>query len=81
MCTELRKFVDRILEIFPEIEAARPRCSSGIKALCSLNNALERARLLLQYCNESSKLYLVCIFVVIALLIMKEEFIAILGFC
>ncbi|KHG23302.1 U-box domain-containing 5 -like protein [Gossypium arboreum] len=58
MCTELRKFVDRILKIFPEIEAARPRCSSGIKALCSLNNALERAKLLLQYCNESSKLYL-----------------------
>ncbi|KAK8304765.1 hypothetical protein V6Z11_D03G014000 [Gossypium hirsutum] len=58
MCTELRKFVDRILKIFPEIEAARPRCSLGIKALCSLNNALERAKLLLQYCNESSKLYL-----------------------
>ncbi|KAK8481300.1 hypothetical protein V6N13_044056 [Hibiscus sabdariffa] len=58
MCTELRKLVDRILRIFPEIEAARPRCSSGIKALCSLNNAIEKAKLLLQYCSESSKLYL-----------------------
>ncbi|GMJ08767.1 hypothetical protein like AT4G36550 [Hibiscus trionum] len=58
MCTELRKFVDRIIKIFPEIEAARPRCSSGIKALCLLNSAIERAKLLLQYCSESSKLYL-----------------------
>ncbi|XP_022740552.1 U-box domain-containing protein 5 [Durio zibethinus] len=58
MCTELRKLVDRIIRIFPEIEAARPRCSSGIKALCSLNSAIERAKLLLQYCSESSKLYL-----------------------
>ncbi|KAL4366685.1 hypothetical protein GQ457_05G012850 [Hibiscus cannabinus] len=58
MCTELRKFVDRIVRIFPEIEAARPRCSLGIKALCSLNNAIEKAKLLLQYCSESSKLYM-----------------------
>ncbi|TYJ14248.1 hypothetical protein E1A91_A10G105400v1 [Gossypium mustelinum] len=58
MCTELRKFVDRIMNIFPEIEAARPRCSLGIKALCSLNSAIERAKLLLQYCSESSELYL-----------------------
>ncbi|KAE8709520.1 U-box domain-containing protein 5-like isoform X3 [Hibiscus syriacus] len=58
MCMELRNFVDRFLRIFPEIEAARPRCSSGIKALCSLNNAIEKAKLLLQYCSESSKLYL-----------------------
>ncbi|XVF17914.1 hypothetical protein REPUB_Repub10bG0165800 [Reevesia pubescens] len=58
MCTELRKLVDRITRVFPKIEAARPRCFSGIKALCSLNNAIEKAKLLLQYCNESSKLYL-----------------------
>lgn len=60
MCTELGKFVDRIVRIFPEIEAARPRCDSGIKALCSLNNAIVKAKSLLQYCSESSKLYLVC---------------------
>ncbi|OMO56944.1 hypothetical protein CCACVL1_26158 [Corchorus capsularis] len=58
MCTELRRFVDRIVRIFPEIEAARPRCTTGINALCLLNSALERAKLLLQYCSESSKLYL-----------------------
>ncbi|XWS29288.1 hypothetical protein CRYUN_Cryun24cG0015600 [Craigia yunnanensis] len=58
LCTELRKLVDRIIRIFPEIETARPRCSSGIKALCSLNTAIEKAKLLLQYCSESSKLYL-----------------------
>ncbi|KAK8608744.1 hypothetical protein V6N13_024157 [Hibiscus sabdariffa] len=58
MCTELRKFVDRMVTIFPEIEAARPRCSSGIKALCSLNDAINRAKLFLQYCSESSKLYM-----------------------
>ncbi|KAK8652941.1 hypothetical protein V6N13_126962 [Hibiscus sabdariffa] len=33
-------------------------CSLGIKALCSLNNAIEKAKLLLQYCSESSKLYM-----------------------
>ncbi|KAK9011149.1 hypothetical protein V6N11_044005 [Hibiscus sabdariffa] len=40
------------------IEAAQPRCSLGIKALCSLNNAIEKAKLLLRYCGESSKLCL-----------------------
>ncbi|KAL4387568.1 hypothetical protein GQ457_09G010190 [Hibiscus cannabinus] len=58
MCTELRKFVDRTIEIIPEIEDARPRWSSGMKTLCLLNGAIERAKLLLQYCSESSKLYL-----------------------
>ncbi|XWS33773.1 hypothetical protein CRYUN_Cryun22dG0112300 [Craigia yunnanensis] len=59
MCTELRKFVDRIKRILPEIEAARPRCSSGIKALCLLNSAIEKAKLLLQFCSESSKFFLI----------------------
>ncbi|KAH1082104.1 hypothetical protein J1N35_021865 [Gossypium stocksii] len=59
MCTEFRKLVDRIVRIFPEIEAARPRCTSGITALCSLISAIDRAKLLLQYCSESSKLYMV----------------------
>ncbi|KAH7566394.1 hypothetical protein JRO89_XS08G0152000 [Xanthoceras sorbifolium] len=58
MCTEFVKLVDRVAKIFPEIEAARPRCSSGIQALCSLNAAIEKAKLLLQHCSESSKLYL-----------------------
>ncbi|KAI4327611.1 hypothetical protein L6164_020050 [Bauhinia variegata] len=58
MCTELMKLVDRISRIFPDIEAARPRCSSGIQTLCLLNATIEKAKLLLQYCCESSKLYL-----------------------
>ncbi|PON67644.1 Beta-catenin [Parasponia andersonii] len=58
MCSELMRLVDRISNIFPEIESARPRCSTGIQALCLLNRALEKANLLLQYCGESSKLYL-----------------------
>lgn len=60
MCIELWKLVERISEIFPDIEAARPRCSTGIQALCMLNRAIEKAKQLVQYCNESSKLYLVC---------------------
>ncbi|KAG6773922.1 hypothetical protein POTOM_021266 [Populus tomentosa] len=59
MCTELMKLVDRVSKKFPEIEAARPRCSSGIQALGLLNKALEKARQHLQYCCDSSKLYLV----------------------
>ncbi|KAK9284956.1 hypothetical protein L1049_024138 [Liquidambar formosana] len=58
MCTELLNLVDRISRIFPEIEAARPRCSSGIQSLCLLHSAIEKAKSLLWYCSESSKLYL-----------------------
>lgn len=58
MCTELKKLVDRVLEIFPEIEAARPRCESGIQSLCLLNSAIGKAKLLIRDCSESSKLYL-----------------------
>lgn len=57
MCAELRKLVDRILRIIPQIEAARP---SGMQALCLLNEAIDKAKQLLLYCSESSKLYLVC---------------------
>ncbi|CAH8274123.1 unnamed protein product [Arabidopsis lyrata] len=58
MCLELKKFVDRIMRIFPDIEDARPGCSSGIQTLCLLHIALDRAKQLLQYCSESSKLYM-----------------------
>ncbi|XP_077253482.1 U-box domain-containing protein 45-like isoform X3 [Tasmannia lanceolata] len=58
MCGELTKFVNRITDVFPAIESARPGCRSGIKALCSLNVAIEKAKLLLRHCVESSKLYL-----------------------
>lgn len=58
MCTELMKVVDRIDKIFPEIEAFRPRCSSGIQSLCLLNSAIDKAKSSLRDCSESSKLYL-----------------------
>ncbi|KAJ9540736.1 hypothetical protein OSB04_027242 [Centaurea solstitialis] len=58
MCTELMKVVDRIDKIFPDIEAARPRCSSGIQSLCLLNSAIDKAKSSVRDCSESSKLYL-----------------------
>ncbi|XP_019182567.1 PREDICTED: U-box domain-containing protein 5 [Ipomoea nil] len=58
MCSELIKFVTRALEILPEIEASRPRCTSGLEALCLLNQAIDKAKLILQQCSESSKIYL-----------------------
>lgn len=62
MCSELLKSVIRVSKIFSEIEEARPRCSSGIEALCLLNNGIIKAKSLIQYCSESSVLYLVCTF-------------------
>ncbi|KAJ8770637.1 hypothetical protein K2173_021284 [Erythroxylum novogranatense] len=58
MCTELMKLIERIEEIYPRIEAARPGWASGIRLLCKLGGAIERAKQLLQYCSESSRLYL-----------------------
>ncbi|KAJ6920708.1 U-box domain-containing protein 5-like isoform X4 [Populus alba x Populus x berolinensis] len=58
MCLELKNFVDRISQIYPAIESARPRCSSGVQALCSLVVNMEAAKLLIQHCANSSKLYL-----------------------
>ncbi|CAA2937909.1 U-box domain-containing 5 [Olea europaea subsp. europaea] len=58
MCSELLKLLTRVTKIIPEIEAAPPRCSSGIEALCLLNNGIVKANSLLQRCSESSKLYL-----------------------
>ncbi|KAK9271172.1 hypothetical protein L1049_026761 [Liquidambar formosana] len=58
MCLQLKTFIDRISLIFPAMESARPRCSSGIQALCSLYCTMEKAKLLIQHCCESSKLYL-----------------------
>lgn len=58
LCAEFMKLVDKVSSILPVIEAARPRCSAGIQALCLLHRAIEKARLILQHCSESSKLYL-----------------------
>ncbi|KAA8537614.1 hypothetical protein F0562_027222 [Nyssa sinensis] len=58
MCLELKKIIDRILQIFSAIESARPGCRSGITALSSLLNAMDKAKLLIRHCSESSKIYL-----------------------
>ncbi|KAJ6845373.1 U-box domain-containing protein 45-like [Iris pallida] len=58
MCKVLYLIVHKVLEIFPFIEASRPRSKSGIQALCSLHVALDRAKTLLKHCSECSKLYL-----------------------
>lgn len=58
MCTKLMELVDRISKIIPQIEGARPGWSSGMQVLCALTNAIQRAKLLLQQCCESSKLYM-----------------------
>ncbi|KAK8623330.1 hypothetical protein V6N13_118217 [Hibiscus sabdariffa] len=58
MCLELKKLVDSISHMFSALESARPRCTRGVHALCSLQSALDKANLLIQHCSESSKLYL-----------------------
>ncbi|GAB2231821.1 hypothetical protein Drorol1_Dr00010837 [Drosera rotundifolia] len=58
MCTQLLILIDRVSNLFKAIEAAQPRCSSGIQALCMLQNGIEKARGLVKSCRESSKLYL-----------------------
>ncbi|KAI3794225.1 hypothetical protein L1987_36854 [Smallanthus sonchifolius] len=57
MCTKLMQLVDRVSKIIPEIEAAKPRCSDGINSLCLLISSIDKAKLLVQDCCESSKLY------------------------
>lgn len=64
MCLELKKFIDRLSEIFSAIEYARPRSTSGIEALCSLQRTMDKAKALIQHCSESSKLYLVHILLI-----------------
>ncbi|KAJ8558380.1 hypothetical protein K7X08_005146 [Anisodus acutangulus] len=58
MCMELIQFVSRVSVLLPEIEAARPGCSSGREALFRLNHEIDKAKTLRQHCSESSKLYL-----------------------
>ncbi|XP_051122218.1 U-box domain-containing protein 45-like [Andrographis paniculata] len=58
MCKSLCGVYVKVLAIFPELEAARPRSTSGIQALCTLHIALEKTKNVLQHCAECSKLYL-----------------------
>ncbi|CAL9038539.1 unnamed protein product [Musa banksii] len=58
ICLQLTKILDRINSVLAAKESARPGCTSGILELCSLNNSIDKAKLLLQHNAESSKLYL-----------------------
>ncbi|XP_076901046.1 U-box domain-containing protein 45-like isoform X2 [Bidens hawaiensis] len=58
MCKTLSLLYVKVLSVFPELEAARPRSTSGIQALCSLHIALEKTKMILQHCAECSKIYL-----------------------
>ncbi|KAI3516029.1 hypothetical protein L1887_14938 [Cichorium endivia] len=58
MCKTLSLIYVKILSVFPELEASRPRSTSGIQALCSLHIALEKTKTVLQHCTECSKIYL-----------------------
>ncbi|XP_031476554.1 U-box domain-containing protein 7-like [Nymphaea colorata] len=58
MCGELKRIVDRVILVLPRLESARPGFMSGIQSLCSLNLEIEKAKSLIQYCSESSKLYM-----------------------
>ncbi|KAJ3683341.1 hypothetical protein LUZ60_013568 [Juncus effusus] len=58
MCIELSRILDKVINILPDIESAKPGSTIGIKTLCSLNASIEKGKLIIQYCSESSKLYL-----------------------
>ncbi|KAL3649872.1 U-box domain-containing protein 6 [Castilleja foliolosa] len=58
MCKSLSGVYVKVLTLFPDIEATRPKSTSGIQALCALHIALEKTKNILQYCAECSKLYL-----------------------
>ncbi|PSR84777.1 U-box domain-containing protein [Actinidia chinensis var. chinensis] len=58
MCKTLSAIYCKVLGFFPALEAARPRSTTGIQALCSLHIALEKTRNVLQHCCDCSKLYL-----------------------
>lgn len=58
MCKKLSAIYCKVFAIFPDLEAARPRSTTGIQALCNLHMALEKSKNLFQHCYEGSKLYL-----------------------
>ncbi|KAE8679865.1 Pentatricopeptide repeat-containing protein [Hibiscus syriacus] len=59
MCSELKKLIDSVSYMFSALEAARPRCTPGVRALCTLQSAMDKANLLIQHCSESSKFDLI----------------------
>ncbi|KAM0911866.1 hypothetical protein ACQ4PT_013213 [Festuca glaucescens] len=58
LCKKLYTVVHEVSNAIPALEATRPGSSSGLLALSSLRIAVDKAKNLLQYCSECSKLYL-----------------------
>ncbi|KQJ83284.1 U-box domain-containing protein 7-like [Brachypodium distachyon] len=58
LCKKLYKIVHEVSNAIPALESTRPGSSSGLLALSSLRIAVDKAKNLLQYCSECSKLYL-----------------------
>ncbi|KAK8449050.1 hypothetical protein SEVIR_7G153600v4 [Setaria viridis] len=58
LCNQLYTVVHEVLDAITALETTKPRCSSRLLALSSLSIAVEKAKNLLQYCSECSKLYL-----------------------
>lgn len=57
MCHKLAVFVQKIMEIFPALEALQPE-KSGMQALCEVQWGVDRAKSFLQRIVNSSTLYL-----------------------
>ncbi len=60
LCGLLDVFVKRLQGLGPALDVERTHFQkSGVQALCALQLAIAKARSLLNYCADSSKLYLV----------------------
>ncbi|KAJ1696561.1 hypothetical protein LUZ63_005073 [Rhynchospora breviuscula] len=58
MCQKLWSPVQKLLSVFPQVEAARPGSAPGIHALSLVHVGINKSKELLQHCSECSKLYL-----------------------
>ncbi|KAJ4756434.1 U-box domain-containing family protein [Rhynchospora pubera] len=58
MCQQLWSPVQKLLSVFPLVEAARPGSAPGIHALSLVHVGINKSKELLQHCSECSKLYL-----------------------
>jgi hypothetical protein len=60
LCKQLHTAVVEVLDTIPALESVSiPGRSSGVLALSCLSISFDKAKNLLQYCSECSKLYLV----------------------
>ncbi|XP_037486129.1 U-box domain-containing protein 6-like [Triticum dicoccoides] len=58
LCKKLYTIVHEVSIAIPALESTKPGSNSGLLALSSLRIAVDKAKNLLQYCSECSKLYL-----------------------